>query len=972
MTDRRLATVLFTDMVGSTQRAAHAGDQRWRELLERFQETVRRELRRFGGEEHGTAGDGFLATFDSPHRAILCAWALREAVRGLGVDVRTGIHVGEVERMGRDVGGIAVHTGARVGAAARGGEILVSSTVREAEAGSGFVFDDRGVHELKGIPGEWRLYAVSGAPLDAGPAPARSRARTAGLARVLGIYGVAAALVLALTWFIQTRFGLPPWTLPLAVGLLVIGLAMIVATASSQSRVRAPTSSGSDGAAPGPWDVDLKDVGRSVASGRMPQLTWGRSVLGGVVAFSLLFGIAGLYVIVKDRGQTFAPSEAVAEAAAPGIAVLPFSVRGPGLDVWREGMVDVLSTNLDGAAGLRAIDSRTVLARWQERVPGGSTPDLATMLSVAKETGARYAVVGNAVGAGESVRFGAEVYEVASGRRVGEGRVVSDPDSVVALTDRLSIEVLRAVAGGREGAIPAVSLARVATSSLPAMKAYLEGEHLYRSGRFAAAVSAFERAVEADSTFALAWSRLSEAYGWAESIESDLGEHAIERAARLADRLPAREAILVRGEMALLRGDMAGLEPLRQAVRRYPDDAEAWFLLGDLSHHLGPQALLGPDEAERAIARAVELDPGFAPYYLHLIDRAIHVGDARRAADLGERHARLDQDGIYTMANRLMYDLAFGDSMARERAFTAADTLSQERPYQVIAVGSSALWRPRLLETVERLLVGRPRLSPRIGYWIAAIQIVRGSPSSAAATITEPALAPGVVDRVPELAYLAALTAGSSSEPWVAEALAPGPPDTTATFADFYRGAWAAERGIWTDHSGSVAALHDDARRLQAAADSMGAAVSAGAARALDAYGSWRRGRPEDALQPLQAAQRAATGPGGPAARLNATIRWWLAELLIELERPAEAERYFRSLLDDNDLPYVVAGKRLGEVYERLGRPDDARAAYEEFLVGWQDADPELQPLVEEARAAVRRLSGGTAATPRPPAAATG
>ena len=187
MTDRRLATVLFTDMVGSTQRAAHVGDQRWRELLERFHETVRRELRRFGGEEHGTAGDGFLATFESPHAAILCAWALRDAVRELGVEVRTGIHVGEVERMGRDVGGIAVHTGARVGAAARGGEILVSSTVREAEAGSGFVFEDRGMHELKGIPGEWRLSAVSGAPLDVGRAPPPGGGRRAGRAPRLAL-----------------------------------------------------------------------------------------------------------------------------------------------------------------------------------------------------------------------------------------------------------------------------------------------------------------------------------------------------------------------------------------------------------------------------------------------------------------------------------------------------------------------------------------------------------------------------------------------------------------------------------------------------------------------------------------------------------------------------------------------------------------------------------------------------------------
>lgn len=161
--DRVLATVLFTDIAGSTARAAALGDRRWRSLLAQHHELVRRELRRHRGVEVDTAGDGFLATFDGPARAVRCAAAIGIAVRGLGIDVRAGVHTGEVERMGAGIAGIAVHTGARVSELADAGEVLVSSTVKELVAGSGLAFADRGVHELKGVPGEWRLYAVTDA-----------------------------------------------------------------------------------------------------------------------------------------------------------------------------------------------------------------------------------------------------------------------------------------------------------------------------------------------------------------------------------------------------------------------------------------------------------------------------------------------------------------------------------------------------------------------------------------------------------------------------------------------------------------------------------------------------------------------------------------------------------------------------------------------------------------------------------------
>jgi class 3 adenylate cyclase/pimeloyl-ACP methyl ester carboxylesterase len=159
--DRVLATVMFTDIVGSTERAAQLGDRRWRELLEGHEAVVRRELVRHRGNEVKTTGDGFLATFDGPARGIQCARSIAEGVRPLGIEIRAGLHTGECELRNGDVGGIAVHTGARVSAQAKAGEVLVSSTVKDLVAGSGIEFEDRGSHELKGVPGEWRLFAVS-------------------------------------------------------------------------------------------------------------------------------------------------------------------------------------------------------------------------------------------------------------------------------------------------------------------------------------------------------------------------------------------------------------------------------------------------------------------------------------------------------------------------------------------------------------------------------------------------------------------------------------------------------------------------------------------------------------------------------------------------------------------------------------------------------------------------------------------
>lgn len=159
--DRILSTVMFTDIVDSTRQAAEIGDSEWRVLIRCHDDIVRSQLQHFGGREIDRTGDGFLSAFDSPARAIRCAEAISAAVHSIGLRVRAGVHSGEFEVLGQHLGGIAVHIGARISALAGPDEVLVSQTVRDAVIGSGIMFDDRGTHELKGAPGQWRLYAVA-------------------------------------------------------------------------------------------------------------------------------------------------------------------------------------------------------------------------------------------------------------------------------------------------------------------------------------------------------------------------------------------------------------------------------------------------------------------------------------------------------------------------------------------------------------------------------------------------------------------------------------------------------------------------------------------------------------------------------------------------------------------------------------------------------------------------------------------
>jgi serine/threonine-protein kinase len=767
------------------------------------------------------------------------------------------------------------------------------------------------------------------------------RVREARLVRVLAVYLAASWLILQATSLFIGSLDLPRWFMPAAIILLLIGLLVISATAWVQSHPTTATRAEAE-EIPSSWEIDLGDMRNSVARGRLPHLTWARAILGGVVAFSLLFGLAGGYVLVQNRGSALSLPRAMAGTAGPGLAVLPFAVNDPALDRWREGMVDLLSTNLDGVGGLRTIDSRTVLARWREGLREQASPDLASALSIARRTGARYALVGSAVSIGRDVRLAAELYELEQGSDVGRSQVQGPPDSVYALVDKLSIDVLRTLLRGEKGELSKINLAQVTTASLPALKAYLEGEVLFRRSDYNGSIAPYQRAVEIDSTFALALYRLSAAYGWSENIRSDLANEAIERAARFAGRLPDREQSLVRGELALQRGTLDGLEILRQAVRKYPDDPEAWYLLGDTYEHLGVQALVPLDEADRAFARAVELDPTFSPAYNHPIEHAFVIdSDSSRAADLIERYGRIAGGSLYDRRYQLSFRLAFGDSATRRGAQAALDTI----PYAFS--GWCCLSTPPFAALWEEVLLAMRRRFPEqttdasAGLFVSSIQ--RGKLASALHYLPD----------WPEFLYFAFAEGLPISPEVLDRTLTLSRTDSFPYVETFYAGAYAADRARWQANAEAVDWLRGEARRLLAEGDTTKARFTEAIAPGLQGYALWKNGRADEALPLLEAAQQRATGYAS-RDMINYHLRVWIGKILVEQGRAREAERYLGPRWRVRE---PLAALRLAKFYEEMGDFSKARESYEYFASSWRDADPELQPMVQEARAAAQRLS---------------
>jgi TolB-like protein len=652
----------------------------------------------------------------------------------------------------------------------------------------------------------------------------------------------------------------------------------------------------------------------------------------------------------------------VISTADPGIAVLPFRVVGPGVEYLHEGMVDLLSFNIEGVKGLRKIDPATMVTAWRSLGGTDSTAtDQRTALEIARRVQARLLITGSAVQLGDGIRLVAEVRDVERGELRGSAQVGGPVDSISRLVDQLTLELLRLNLLPSDGEHQPVSLSRFTTTSLPALKAYLGGEREYRVAHWREAVQQYLRAIELDSTFARAWYRLIKATDWGGGPGGNPEYN--RRLAPLVDRLPERDRMLIRGDLmdkVMNRGDADSVGlfvTLETLTRRYPDDVEGWAALGDQYFHGGGPALLPTSAYRGALTRAVELNPYYREPYVHLIDDAFFRLDSAGARRLIEEYAAVGggKDGC---SYQLAYDFVWGSRAASERALAALDTIEPSAAwgfclpigpmaapprvldrigerYQAVADTSSQPWSTLIafhqlrlkfltprgqIAPVQQALAETERLPGRAGWWAAGWQIMlhlSGFPDSIAA-------------------HRGARKVIGNPHPR----------------GRFYIGALAVAEGRWADAEQVGRALDRQAQDPAMRGDT--ARAAAAYAAALRPYMSLVRGD-RGRLKELEVALNRL--PFNTIhAPVAAYLRYQVGKLLFERGQLRDAERYFLSF-GPLDFYTSQAELYLGRINEALGRPDEAAGHYRRFVTWWQYADPGLRGPLKEAQVAVSRLT---------------
>lgn len=689
--------------------------------------------------------------------------------------------------------------------------------------------------------------------------------------------------------------------------------------------------------APGP-----SDRGRSGGTAKPFALRPSGVLLIGTV---LLTALTGLLLFVTGGMDESTPA---VNAGTTSAAVLPFQVSGGASETWRDGMVTLLSTGLDGAVGLRAVADRTVLAAWEQRgsAEGGASSQKA--LAVARQVGARYAVIGSAVEVGGELRLTASVHETASGEQVDQVGVRGSPGGMPALGDTLTrhlLEVLLEKGGGRT---PSVDLASQTTGSLPALKAFLAGERHFRRADFESAIDAYGRALDRDSTFALAHWQLARAYGWRpETAAGKKARRHRHRTFKLASQLPEREQRLVRADYLSRNGrPQDAADSLRTLSRIYPEDPEVWYFRGEVTLHFSQPP--GWPAADDYFGRAVALDSAFAPYHIHRVDLAfaLHADSALAARRIAAHPTLSGSDPRLQFLEAAM----FGDSAERAAAFTGLDSVLTTNLEWLSALSTLHPARPELRAAIDRELLERDDISdprePVVPLVLSAFHH-RGQVRKGLRRLRQLGLSPAQRACLAAHAQSVDIPIPDSVRP---RALDPGrleeviSPESAACI-----GLFAAAKGRAEVIDRALVYLREEVpqRPDTVGRQSVWRPEAAGTVQRLHAllrgYRSLAEGRPRQAVQLLSQAQ---------VGSFYRPTGLWLGDAHRLAGNLEKAEGWY---LGSWHLP--LAHLRLGQLYEEMGRTEDAAAAYRRFTNAWEDADPDLQNRVEAARKRLKELS---------------
>lgn len=679
--------------------------------------------------------------------------------------------------------------------------------------------------------------------------------------------------------------------------------------------------------------------------------------------WALVAGVAGLGVSVAllVQGESLPPTTPIA------IAVLPFEVRGEGrYSYLGEGMVHLLSADLDAMGGLRSADPRAVLA-LVSGAPRARDPTRGR--AVAERLGAGLFVVGDVIEVGNRVRVAAYLHD-AQGRLQTVARATAEREAEI---HRAVDEIARQLLAGRHQG-PAEALTRLAvvtTPSVPALKAYLEGERRLRAGAFGLAVESFLAAIGGDSAFALAHYRLAVAAEWDE--QSGLSERATEQAARFGDRLSGHFPSLVHGLLAWRRGDATRAEGLyRSVVGHFPDDLEGWFQLGEVLFHANPLRGRSITEARGPWERVLELEPGNRFAVLHLARIAAAQDDSARLAALVQPIEGLEPNGDRRELELAGWRALVLRDQAEEDRLTALLRRSNRLTvtnvvWQLASFSRNLAGTERLGRALDQHMVDGPLLLAQIHLArgmrrLAEARLQTGASSQYPITLTFRAYfasLPFVPVPQPELDRLRDELTG-----WrpAGMPIGNGPVEVVTLHGaaapllrDYLLGTLSVRAGDLAAAERSAAAL--ERAQLATPADSLAQALALGV-RALMARS---QGHPAAALQLLERIPRPARREETSQSPFHARAleRYLRAEVLRELGRDQEALTWYASAAEISpfELPFLAPSHlHRGEVHERLGQRREAASHYARFIDLWSDADPELQPPVAAARARLKQL----------------